>query len=294
MIASLLRELCEVPGVTFQDADLRRRDLRSFTDLKAKGFLRKARDLGIGDCYIDPGGERLLTIVDCPRAGLEALDLDDPDFPSVRLSDSALSRWELDRLRVAEAFKARNGLLGQPGFRSEYVLAIGDAASRINPVEYWLGLLPGTGVVSPSALVAAKTTFPPSKRHIVAVCPAFEPSLEMRTSLLREGIQLCGLTPEDTFALPPPAANVPIGPFSDDYRQALYNGEWRPLTPNQARVAELLYRVAKPLSEAYILETLDIASKTLYQVFRGSWAWGALIEKAPGQGMYRLNSPFSH
>jgi hypothetical protein len=42
-------------------------------------------------------------------------------------------------------------------------------------------------------------------------------------------------------------------------------------------------------SQAYILEELEIKSKNLYQVFRGSPAWGRLVVPADGKGIYRLN-----
>jgi hypothetical protein len=78
-----------------------------------------------------------------------------------------------------------------------------------------------------------------------------------------------------------------------DYREVWLRGEKFSLTPNQARVIELLDQNCPDgvagLSQAYILETLDIESDNLYQVFRGSPAWGALIVRATGKGIYRLN-----
>ena len=77
------------------------------------------------------------------------------------------------------------------------------------------------------------------------------------------------------------------------YREVWLRGEKFDLTPNQARVVQLLHQNDGDgnlgASQAYILEELEIKSKNLYQVFRGSPAWGRLIVPADGKGMYRLN-----
>jgi len=78
-----------------------------------------------------------------------------------------------------------------------------------------------------------------------------------------------------------------------DYRQVWLRGQKFELTPNQARVVELLHshrlRGSSSLSQDYILVQLDIKSANLSQVFRGSKAWGKLIVRSGGRGMYRLN-----
>ncbi len=75
-----------------------------------------------------------------------------------------------------------------------------------------------------------------------------------------------------------------------DYREVWLDGERFALTPNQARVVELMHANGDAaLSQAYILEELDIRSGSLYQVFRRSPAWGRVIIRANGKGMFRLN-----
>lgn len=75
-----------------------------------------------------------------------------------------------------------------------------------------------------------------------------------------------------------------------DYREVWLDDVRFPLTPNQARVVEFMHSTGDAaLSQAYILEELEIKSGSLYQVFRGSSAWGRVIVRANGQGMYRLN-----
>lgn len=82
---------------------------------------------------------------------------------------------------------------------------------------------------------------------------------------------------------------------SADYREVWLGDERFDLTTNQARVVELLDPrspdEASSLSQGYILETLDIISANLSQVFRGSTAWRKLVVLAGGRGMYRLNIP---
>ncbi|MDA1128803.1 MAG: 7-cyano-7-deazaguanine synthase [Chloroflexi bacterium] len=79
---------------------------------------------------------------------------------------------------------------------------------------------------------------------------------------------------------------------SPDYREVWLGDNKFDLTTNQARVVELLdqQRLASvsALSQAYILENLEIVSRNLSQVFRGSSAWQQLIVTAEGRGMYRL------
>jgi hypothetical protein len=80
---------------------------------------------------------------------------------------------------------------------------------------------------------------------------------------------------------------------SPDYRQVWLRGEKFTLTTNQARVVQLLYETqaqgTSALSQGFILEELEIESKRLSQVFRRSNAWGKLVVRAEGKGMYRLN-----
>ncbi|HZA22988.1 MAG TPA: hypothetical protein VFA32_10365, partial [Dehalococcoidia bacterium] len=82
---------------------------------------------------------------------------------------------------------------------------------------------------------------------------------------------------------------------SPEYREVWLGDEKFSLTTNQARVVELLdgqrLKGVDALSQGYILETLDIGSQNLAQVFRGSAAWDRLIVRADGRGMYRLNIP---
>ena len=80
---------------------------------------------------------------------------------------------------------------------------------------------------------------------------------------------------------------------SDDYREVHVGDRRFDLTTNQARVVELLHQQhlkgGSSLSQGYILETLDIRSRNMNQVFRASPAWRKLIVPAEGRGMYRLN-----
>ncbi|MDA0734992.1 MAG: 7-cyano-7-deazaguanine synthase [Chloroflexi bacterium] len=81
-----------------------------------------------------------------------------------------------------------------------------------------------------------------------------------------------------------------------DYREVWLGDERFDLTTNQSRVVELLANQhiagGAALSQAYILETLDIGSQNLAQVFRDSTAWNRLVVRADGRGIYRLNIPF--
>jgi len=92
----------------------------------------------------------------------------------------------------------------------------------------------------------------------------------------------------------PTATAEPSAVFrpSPDYRVITFRGEEYQATVNQARVIQLMHEqkdAGNPvLSQDFILERLDIGSKTLLQVFRGSRLWKTIIV-ATGRGLYQLN-----
>lgn len=80
---------------------------------------------------------------------------------------------------------------------------------------------------------------------------------------------------------------------SPGYREVWLLDKRYSLTTNQGRVVELLHenhaQGTITLSQAYILEELNIKSKNLSQVFRGSDAWGKLVVRGDSPGIYCLN-----
>lgn len=77
---------------------------------------------------------------------------------------------------------------------------------------------------------------------------------------------------------------------SPDYRSVKYNGVQFYLTTNQARVVQFLHNEKIPEhSQDYILETINVDSKRLRDVFKNHPAWGKLIVKGGGKGIYKLN-----
>jgi hypothetical protein len=274
----------------FFDAELRARDAAAFADLKSQGLLRHLPDLTAGDCY--PFGDKLLTIVERPGGGLDGLDLEDPNVPSRQLSDSERVRWDLDRMATARRFQEANELLGLVGELPGNVIYLGDKILSGRKTAFLLALVPADDRGA-ATLLATKMALTGSQQ-VVAICPCYRPDLEAINRLLQHGTHVVPLNPSDPFLLPTRLYGQGTSSLlSDDCRQAFWEGECSPLTPNQARVVELL-AMGQPLSQAHILETLEISSKNLFQVFRGSWAWGSLVVPARGQGMYTLSSLFLH
>lgn len=133
------------------------------------------------------------------------------------------------------------------------------------------------------------------KRHATAVIRVVEEQIAAaKGELARDSLPAnCLLR---LIAGPHISGTLPDGfRHSADYREVWLGDEKFSLTPNQARVVELLdqQRLAgvSALSQAYILETLEIGSQNLGQVFRGSSAWNRIVVRADGKGMYRLNIP---
>lgn len=99
--------------------------------------------------------------------------------------------------------------------------------------------------------------------------------------------------PEPKPANAPPEKDPPFK-HSDDYRSIALNGENFTLTPQQARVIEILHRAHErgtpEIGKDFILEEIESTSNRLRDIFRSSpEAWKTLIAKGGKQGTYRLN-----
>lgn len=293
MIAVLLRQLCDQPAAHFEENELRGEGDAAFGDLKRLRLIRPAPTLAAGGTV--SLGSRLLTLIEASEGGLEAIDLDDPSFRPVKQDIEDLLRWQVDLQAVAEHFRRRNDLSGTPRPVSPYIWYVGRRGEGPSRLDYLLALVPDREDSS-DLLLAAKVRLENSPTRIVAVCPAYKPGFDIQRSHQTAGIAVVALPEDDSFLLPipqPPQASADNW-YTPGYRQILWDHQWRPLTPNQARVVELFDNAgSKPLGQDFILTELDIESKNLYQVFRGSWAWQALVIRT-GPAMYRLNTPEIH
>ena len=78
-----------------------------------------------------------------------------------------------------------------------------------------------------------------------------------------------------------------------DFRWVLWNDEEYRFTPKQARVVELLWKLAEEqipeVSGAYILAELELNGARIDRIFGGHPAWGTLIVQGGTRGTYRLN-----
>jgi 7-cyano-7-deazaguanine synthase in queuosine biosynthesis len=128
------------------------------------------------------------------------------------------------------------------------------------------------------------------KRHSQSVSRVMEDQIsEAKVQLTRETLSSTCLI----RLLAGSSQETSVFRHSSDYRKVWLRDEEFQLTTNQARVVELLYNEwtdgRNAISQAYILETLEIGAQNLAQVFRNLKAWNKLVVKATGQGMYRLN-----
>lgn len=80
---------------------------------------------------------------------------------------------------------------------------------------------------------------------------------------------------------------------SKDYRSVYLKGRQFELSLNQARIVEELHKghLAKTpvISDAHLLEQLNLKADRLRDVFKGSDAWGILIVQGKRRGTRRLN-----
>ena len=165
-------------------------------------------------------------------------------------------------------------------------------------MAYVLGLLDG-GASTMTLLESLPARLGASYHRIGVACPSYQPRIDERRLLESIGITVSPMPEKDhldSFMLNMDAVEQTAGDgfhHSADYREVWVGDQRFDLTTNQARVVELLHqqhlRGAGSLSQGYILESLDIRSKNMSQVFRDSAAWRKLVVQAEGRGMYRLN-----
>ncbi|PIQ82275.1 MAG: hypothetical protein COV76_04445 [Candidatus Omnitrophica bacterium CG11_big_fil_rev_8_21_14_0_20_64_10] len=84
---------------------------------------------------------------------------------------------------------------------------------------------------------------------------------------------------------------------SPDFRMVRHGETTWELSTNQARVTERLIKAMRDrtpvMSQAALLEELNISSERLRDVFKGSSAWNTLVVKGKTKGTYRINPKFS-
>lgn len=82
---------------------------------------------------------------------------------------------------------------------------------------------------------------------------------------------------------------------SQDFASVVWFGTYYVFTASQARVvAELwaAWRNGTPdVRQDYLLEAAGSESRRLDNLFRGHPAWGAMIQRGPVRGVYRLVEP---
>ena len=98
---------------------------------------------------------------------------------------------------------------------------------------------------------------------------------------------------ETTTAIVPQVETIPGIRFSDDFGTVNKNGQEYHLTTNQARITERLWIALQnktpEVHQSTLLESLEIYSKRVRDVFKNSPALGTLIVKGERKGHFRLN-----
>jgi hypothetical protein len=283
---SILERLEREPLAAFAEVELLRKSPADFEVYLSLGLL--ALQEPAGALTFSRAGSTYMARRDGGRLiGVEVGE-DDPEV--VEADESEIRRWRADLSAIAHHLHRENGLSGSIQRVTDRLWFLGDKSSR----AVLLGLYRDEELLT-SEVLSLPQRFPVRSRPFFVVCPSLDitPSAVRRLQdNLVEILRFSGAHPF-RIAFTPRAARPSQSWHSEDYRTIFVEDEWRPLTTNQARVAELLDDVGAPMAEATILERLDIKSSSLYQVFRSSWAWNTLIVRA-GKGLYQLNSPENH
>jgi hypothetical protein len=278
---------------------LEREPLAAFAELelaREENDLETCRSLGLLDLQESPGalmfsmaGSTYIARQDGEK--LIGIEIDDEDAEVVEVDLSEIRRWRVDLLRLTDQIRRVNNFRGSPARISDRLWFVGEDSFR----SVLLGLFKDEELLATEAL-SLRQRFPTGRSRFAVVCPSLRLNPTVERRLQDNGIEIARFNDREPFRVVlPPSTGGPVTSWhTEDYRSVFYGGEWRPLTTNQALVVELLDRVGAPMSEAAILDRLEIGSSRLYQVFRGSWAWNTLLMPAGGKGMRRLNSPEIH
>lgn len=293
MIGWMLERLSQNPSALFSERELFERDADVFAEYAAAGLLRR-----LPLDYTRPAVRhegRALRIVSGPTDPfIEVIDEEDIDFDSIRVGLEDVSRWELDIAAWAREFALRHDAVEGARQVSDRIWWIGTvyAAASLylllpaNESEFavLLGALPSAPGTRPAVVV------PP---HIRRMPQSGRPS-PLLAWLTDDGL---GTSPHLREAAidPPPGGYVEPAPgfrHSQDFRSVYWQDELFPLTTQQARAVEILLAAflnrTPEVSQAYILEEMEIEGSALRFIFRGSAAWNRLVVSGSTNGTFRL------
>lgn len=289
----MLERLSQSPAALFSERELLDRDADVFAEYAAVGLLRRL-PLDYTRPTIRYEGRGLRIVSGPTDPYIEAIDEEDIDFDPIRIGLEDVSRWKLDIAAWAREFALRHDAVEGARQVSDRIWWIGTAyavaslylllPANENEVE---GLLDGLPVQSGTRLAVI---IPPHLKRM----PQSPRPAPLLTWMTDDGL---GTTPDLREAVidPPPGGYLePVPGFrhSKDFRSVYWQGESFPLTTQQARAVEILLVAflnrTPEVSQAYILEEMEVDGSALRFVFRGSTAWNRLVVSGSTSGAFRL------
>lgn len=291
MIGWLLERLCQNVGATFTERDLLGVDAETFHEFAAAGLLRRL-PLDYGRATVLHRGRVLTVVSGRADAEIEVIDEEEPESGAVLVDLEDVVRWQFDLAAWAMELGARLDAAGGPSQVAERVWWLGSRFERTS--LFFVLPEPDSDLDS----IIALTPDVAGVRSVTILPPHLNPGPPQRdrliTRITSDGFNLSAPLDDLLLAVPSEGYLEPVSGFrhSRDFRSVNRNGKIFSLTTQQARVVELLldaYLNRSPdLSQAYILEELDVPGSALRFVFRGSDAWTDLVVSGGTNGTFRL------
>jgi len=298
LIGWLLERLEKHPHAAFTEAELIQRDAAEFETLRSMRLLRRL-PIDQDAAMVGTTDGRQLQVLD-DNGRLEAFDEDDFEFEPISTDISALARWSVDLIRLAEVIRDVNLLEGAPSLLTDRVFFVGDRPGTANQAVL-LGLFADRA----TALAHARSLpriLPAKYVRITVVSPSYVPNPTEELALNSVGIDVTAWENGEPFSIadssPPRNEAFMSGDsaafrISVDGRTIWFGGKERTLTSRQAEVVQLLYSSHKSrtsaLSQDYLMEEIGSPGSRLRDLFRKSPLWGTLIVRGGTKGTFRLN-----
>jgi hypothetical protein len=301
VIRWLLERLNESPGRTFYETELRARDETGFESIRANGLLSAIPDLVAGQSYDWMSGTRLLTVVSGKDGELEAIDLEDPSFRAIQLTDVMRRQWRVDEIALMREIRAANQVDGPSEVIAPRVWLLGQRSLDDGSLACCLGFVRRGHFIQTLASLPALLGDRFAK---VLVATLAGPSNSEDRLLRTMGIETSSL--DETNPLIIQSLPMAEGHFydsgiyrSDDYSRVVWKGVPFSFLAAGALIIRSLHRASKTLNPevrestlvAELHEALLSDASDIRDVLRRSGAWKTLVVQGKRPGFYRLNLP---
>jgi hypothetical protein len=229
------------------------------------------------------------------------VDLEDPEFPPVRLSEDMVRQWQVDPPGLIQRFRSVNKLSGPFELLQPRIWLLGEVDSEEGPVGVCLAFN-GHQDILPFASGIPTLLGSRYARVIVGARQGAAPSLVDRLAQMK--VTVSALVDEEPLRIKD--VRLPGGLFFDaglwrneDYSVIHWRDQTFTLYQAEAFVVQRLHQASKTLSPAVLDARLVAAvqdaglteATELRDILRRSGVWNTLVVSGSRRGYYRLELP---